>query len=85
MNYYSVDDINYVGNELYKMNNFYSQDLDKRDPTGKVQSGADRIKQYERDLNVLNRLSHYNVSPIYKNIINNYRNSIIAERNKLTA
>ena len=85
MNYYSVDDINYVGNELYKMNDFYSQDLDKRNPTGKVRTSADRIKQYERDLNVLNRLSHYNVSPIYKNIINKYRNSIIAERNKLTA
>lgn len=44
MIYYNVDDINYVGNELYKMNDFYSQDLNKRDASGKTLPNAARIK-----------------------------------------
>jgi len=83
--YYNVNDIKYIGNELYKMNDFYSQDLDKRDASGKIVPTAARIKLYNSDLNVLDELSHYNVNSIYKNIINNYRNTLMKEKAKLSA
>jgi len=79
-----IDDVT-VHCKLFDMNNFYSYERDKKNADGTVIPISDRVKIYDDDLKVLADLDHYNVSPYYKIIIKNYRNSITAERNRIAA